>query len=232
MKQQVQVGDNRTAHALHPERYRAMEEGVLEFGASSDGDGPSRIAETRGEYASTGEPVGSLPPMPEGDSSEEMVLLIDKLGERLAFERAGTRLYEALLSKLDAYGSFPGGPERSDLEEIRIEEHQHFLMVRDIITDLGGDPTAVTPSANLAALTSRGVQDALNDPRVNLLQSLEAILIAELVDNAAWDMLAAIAEKMGKRQLAESFQRAHQTEEEHLARVQQWLRNGHGVEPR
>lgn len=230
MKQQVQVGDNRTARALHPEMYKAMEEGVLEFGASSDGDGPALIAEVRGEYASTSEPIGLLPPMPEGDESEETALLIDKLGERLAFERAGTRLYEALLSKLDAYGSFPGGPERSDLEEIRIEEHQHFLMVRDAIIDLGGDPSAVTPSANLAALTSRGVQDAVNDPRVNLLQSLEAILIAELVDNAGWEMLAAIAENDGKRQLAESFRRAHETEMEHLTRVQQWLRSGHGVD--
>ena len=39
-------------------------------------------------------------------------LLMDKLGERLAFEHAGARLYEALLSKHRAYGSFDGRPER------------------------------------------------------------------------------------------------------------------------
>ena len=35
---------------------------------------------------------------------------MDKIGERLAFERTGTRLYEALVSKHEAFGSFPGGP--------------------------------------------------------------------------------------------------------------------------
>jgi hypothetical protein len=51
------------------------------------------------------------------NGSEEMVLLVDKLGERLAFERSGTRLYETLLSKFDSYGPFEGGPERAELEE-------------------------------------------------------------------------------------------------------------------
>ena len=32
--------------------------------------------------------------------------LMDKLGQHLAFERTGTRLSEALISKLEAYGSF------------------------------------------------------------------------------------------------------------------------------
>ena len=40
---------------------------------------------------------------------------MDKLGERLAFEHAGARLYEALLAKHRAYGSFDGGPSADDL---------------------------------------------------------------------------------------------------------------------
>jgi hypothetical protein len=52
----------------------------------------------------------------------------------------------------------------------------------------------------------------------------------ELADNAGWEMLAAIAEKAGKGQLADSFQSAHSTEVGHLTKVQQWLRNGHGME--
>jgi hypothetical protein len=49
---------------------------------------------------------------------EKPTLLLDKLGERLAFERSGTRLYEALVSKHDAFGSFSGGPSREDLEHV------------------------------------------------------------------------------------------------------------------
>ena len=51
---------------------------------------------------------------------------MDKLGERLAFERAGTRLYEALVSKYDAYGSFTGGPSRDDLEHVMQEEYRRY----------------------------------------------------------------------------------------------------------
>ena len=56
-------------------------------------------------------------------------LFLDKLGERLAFERSGTRLYEALVSKHDAFGSFAGGPSKGDLEAILQEEYRHFTML-------------------------------------------------------------------------------------------------------
>jgi hypothetical protein len=49
---------------------------------------------------------------------ESPTQLIDRLGARLAFERSGVRLYEALLSKLDASGIFDGGPSREDIERI------------------------------------------------------------------------------------------------------------------
>jgi hypothetical protein len=83
--------------------------------------------------------------------------LIDKLGERLAFERTGTRLYEALVSKHEAYGSLAGGPTAADLQHILAEEHRHFELRRAAVARLGGDPTAVTPSANLHATACKGI---------------------------------------------------------------------------
>jgi rubrerythrin len=197
-------------------------------------DPATRIAERKPEgqkfrNGRSGITMGLLAQPPEDDRSDDLALLIDKLGERLAFERAGARLYEALLSKLDSYGSFEGGPERADLEEIRSEEHEHFLMVREAITDLGGDPARPTPSANLVTLTCRGVQTAIHDPRVDLRQSLEAMLIAELSDSVGWEMLISIAENAGKLPLAESFKKALQSEAEHVDKVQNWIKNGRGV---
>jgi len=64
---------------------------------------------------------------------EQPLLLLDKLGERLAFERAGTRLYEALLSKHDARRTFTGGPSRDEIAHIRDEELQHMQLVNDAI---------------------------------------------------------------------------------------------------
>src|SRR5687768_8297078 len=123
---------------------------------------------------------------------------MDKLGERLAFERTGTRLYEALVSKHEAFGSFPGGPSRDDLEHIRHEEFQHFTLLQSVITQYGGDPTAVTPSADLHATAAHGIQMVLVDPRTTLLQSLEAMLLAELADNACWETLIALAQRAGE----------------------------------
>jgi rubrerythrin len=211
--------------------YDSMESGTEEFGPTSEGDGALLVGEVRAIYARAGGPIGHVPPV-EGKAkpSTATVALIDKLGERLAFERSGARFYEALISKHDAYGSFDGGPSRGDLEDIRREEHEHFLMLHQVIVQMGGDPAAVTPSADLVTVVSRGVQDAVTDPRTNLLQGLEAILVAELSDTASWEMLIEIAAQAGQTQLQAAFQRAHESEEEHVEKVTAWIQAGYGLD--
>ena len=98
------------------------------------------------------------------------------------------------MSKHDAFGSFSGGPSRDDLEQIRQEEYGHFMLLQSTIEQLGGDPTAVTPSADLHATVAHGITQVIVDPRTTLLQSLEAILIAELADNACWEALMELAQ--------------------------------------
>jgi ferritin-like metal-binding protein YciE len=155
-------------------------------------------------------------------------LWMDKLGERLAFERTGTRLYEALVSKYEAFGSFDGGPSQADLEHVLQEEYRHFTLLQSVIERHGGDPTAVTPSADLQATASHGVMQVIVDPRTTLLQSLEAILIAELADNACWEALIALAQEAGEDTLVTPFEQALLTEQEHLMKVQAWLAAGQG----
>lgn len=228
MEQHVSVGDNRTTRARHPEMYESMEKGTKEFVPTSEGEGNELIREERVAWSKESEALGHVPPMGE-ELPKEMVELVDKLGERLAFERTGTRLYDALLAKHDAYGAFDGGPSRSELEDIRREEHEHFLMLEQVISQLGGDPAALTPSADLASTVSSGVVQAVNDPRVNLLQGLEAILVAELTDQASWSSLIEIAKRAGKSELEKPFTRAYQSEEEHVEKVRRWVKAGHGV---
>jgi len=153
---------------------------------------------------------------------------MDKLGERLAFERTGTRLYEALISKHDAFGSFAGGPSKADLEHICEEEYRHFTMLQAAVEQLGGDPTAVTPAANLSATASQGIPKVIVDPRTTLLQSLEAVLIAELSDNACWETLVELAQQAGENGLGQQFEHAYATEQEHLVKVRTWLAAGQG----
>jgi rubrerythrin len=237
MNQHAIAGTNRTGMAAAPQRREEMLVGMEEFPPSSQGSAED-LAQVRVAYAQAAEPLGSVP-LPadvkgQGTSAakaakgEGLQLFMDKLGERLAFERTGTRLYEALVSKHEAFGSFPGGPSRDDLEHILQEEFRHFKLLQSTIEQLGGDPTAVTPAANLHATAAHGITMVIVDPRTTLLQSLDAILIAELADHACWEALVALAQEADEDALIEPFEQAHATEQEHLQKVQAWLAAGHG----
>jgi ferritin-like metal-binding protein YciE len=235
MKQQATLGTNRTGMAAAAQRGQEMLAGMDEFPPTSQGSAKD-IAMVRMAYAQEAEPLGSVP-QPVGIQRRtaaqavqgaKPTLLMDKLGERLAFERTGTRLYEALVSKCEAFGSFEGGPSKADLEHVLQEEYHHFTMLQSVIERHGGDPTAVTPSADLQATAAHGVMQVIVDPRTTLLQSLEAILIAELADNACWEALIALAQEAGEDTLVTQFERALLTEQEHLTKVQTWLAAGQG----
>jgi rubrerythrin len=237
MSQSATLGTNRTGIAAAPQRSQEMLTGMDEFPPTSRGSSHD-IAQVRIAYAQLAEPLGSVPPPAnlkgtvqtavKAMMGEKPTLLMDKLGERLAFERAGTRLYEALVSKHDAFGSFAGVPSRDNLEHVRQEEYRHFTMLQSAIEQLGGDPTAVTPSANLHATAAHGINQVIVDPRTTLLQSLEAILIAELADNACWEALIELAQGAGEDALVQQFQEALRNEQDHLAKVQAWLAAGQG----
>lgn len=214
---------NRTGIAAAPDRAAQMITAVEEFPPTSEGNALA-VAAARVQYAQESADEG-----PDRlRLAEETSLLLDKLGDRLAFERTGTRLYEALLSKHDAYGSFEGGPSRDDITLILSEELQHFRMLVELVKSLGGDPTELTPSANVQVTAWHGVGQVLVDPRTNLLQSLEAILMAELADNECWETLTGLAHLAGHEEVAERCEAAWLTEQEHLEKVRSWLAAGQG----
>jgi hypothetical protein len=107
-----------------------------------------------------------------------------------------------------------------------IETLRPFTMLPSVIERHGGDPTAVTPSANLHATAAHGVMQVIVDPRTILLQSLEAILMAELADNACWEALMTLAQEAGEDTLVMPCERALLTAQEHLTQVQTWLAAG------
>jgi rubrerythrin len=213
-------GDNHTGINLNPQLAVEMIEGTREFGPTSSG-GAELLAENRIRVARMSEAAATMPPSP--DIPVERLPLLDKLGARLQFERTGVRLYDALISKLDAYGSFRGGPSRGDLEHIRDEEHRHLALAQQTILHLGGDPTVVTPCANIQAVASRGVMDIVVDPRTNLIECLDAVIVAELADHESWEQLASTISMIGDKQLEAKIVEAERTEAEHLVKVRGWM---------
>jgi hypothetical protein len=216
----TQPGENHTGVKLHPELAAQMVEGTTEFGPTSSG-GAELLAHNRIRVARKSEPAATMPP--SRDVSADRLPLLDKLGARLQFERTGTRLYDALISKLDAYGTFSGGPSRGDLEHIRDEEHRHMALAQRLIVELGGDPTVVTPCANLQSTAGRGIGDVLLDPRTTLIECLDAIIVAELADHESWDQLAGAINLFGEQTIEAQVREAERVEAEHLMKVRGWM---------
>jgi rubrerythrin len=231
-KTTADVGLNRTGIQTSPLASKEAIQGAQEGLPSSLGS-EQDIIQVRQVYAEQSGGMGTVP-VPATfkgilTTAKEMIkgtkptVFIDKLGERLGFERTGVRLYEAALGKYDLHGTWDGGPSREQLEKIMNDELAHFALVREAIEKLGADPTALTPSANLVSVASKGVPEVLVDPRTNLVQCLEALMMAELTDNAGWELLVELAQRLGQTELAEQFEQALMAEAEHLQLVRNWL---------
>jgi rubrerythrin len=225
-------GLNRTGIQTSPVDSKEAIEGARQGLPSSPGT-EAAIAQVRIVYAKESDGLGTVPvpatlkgvftTAKELLKGNKPTVFIDKLGERLGFERSGVRLYEAALSKFDVHGTWAGGPSREQLEKIMLDELAHFALIRDVIEKLGADPTAVTPSADLVSVASKGIPAVLQDPRTNLIQCLEALMVAELTDNAGWELLIELAQGLGQTELVERFEAALGTEAEHLQLVRRWL---------
>lgn len=228
------TGMNRTGVAMSPIDSVKTAEGAEAGGASAVGDTES-ILDVRVSWSSEADPVGTMPPpanikgavrvAANALKGEKMPVFLDLLAERLAFERTGTRLYEALMAKHGASDAHPGGPSAKDLRVIRDEEQAHFQMLAAALESLGGDPTAMTPSADITAVASMGLVQVLTDPRTTLTEGLKTILIAELADNDAWESLIEYAQALGHEQLVNQFSQALVDEAEHLVKVKTWVKN-------
>ena len=108
MKSPQSMGMNRTGIDQSPEGAEEMTKAVQEFPPSSEGN-ERTLVQVRAPYLDTADPIGSVP-LPgtlKGAAKSGMQklmgrhaeVLIDKLGGRLAFERTGTRFYDALIGK-------------------------------------------------------------------------------------------------------------------------------------
>ncbi|HUQ04131.1 MAG TPA: ferritin-like domain-containing protein [Kofleriaceae bacterium] len=238
------IGMNRTGIATSPIDSKRLRDASEELTPFDGGDGTT-LAAARLVWASDADPVGTMAPpasikgavktgiqMLKGNKPN---VFLDKLGERAAYERAGTRLWEAFLVKHAAGDVHLGGPTRDEIMSIRDDELRHYGIVRDAIVTLGADPTVMTPCADISGVLGMGLVQVVTDPRTTLTQCLEAMLVAELTDNDAWGLLANLADNIGQDEMANDFREALVNEKEHLRMVRGWLaaalRGQAGIEP-
>jgi len=209
------TGNNLTGAHVAPEESLETMKGAEEYTVVLT-DNEETIVTNRIRYIKEADPIGSIP-------RTDHPVLMDKLSERAAFERTGTRLYEALISKYLAMEDDKDLKLLPVLEKFHLEEKEHFQMVSEAIDFLGGDPTAMSPAADIAGVAACGWVQVLTDPRTTFKHGLEIILQAELVDNASWEMLIEMVKGMKLNKLAEKFKVALEEENFHLQTIKQWL---------
>ncbi len=232
MHNTVETGLNRTGLDMAP----TSKDDMVRFAeAASPPQAPSAqpLADARRAFALEADALGSVPlPMrlrglatalADTLKGHQGAVLIDKLGERLAYERTGVRLYEALEVKARAARSGPQ-VDVDAIVRIRDDEESHFHLLTQCLVTLGADPTAVTPCADAAGVVAMGPLQLVSDPRSTMAQALNAMLLVELGDGAGWDLLVELAQEAGHPDMAQRFTVAQETEREHLERVRGWLR--------
>jgi rubrerythrin len=234
MDPNTKMGSNKTGIDMSPILSKQMIEGSKKLQLDGE-DGYTNLTLLEQFYLDNDDPLGSVP-MPGSvkgvvKSAAKMLtghhpeVFLNKLGERLAFERSGVRIYEQLILKCEhmAANAMDGLKlPIKKLQEFHDQEAEHFYLLVECMETLGGDPTAQTPDADASGVAASGLMKVIMDPRTSISQSLEAMLSIELTDNAAWELLIKLAEDMGVEDMADKFRHALQQENLHLEQVKQW----------
>jgi bacterioferritin (cytochrome b1) len=236
MEDPTKLGHNRTGMQMSPlqsEMLMRTARDAAVIAEPIDPDQPEALllSELRREYVNEADALGSVPPpgtlsgvVKSGAamiSGNRLQVFIDKIAERMAYERGGTRLYDAALVKVAAFaGGTPVTLER--VKQIRNQEAEHAEILRQALLSLGADPTAQTPGADLVGVQSMGLMQSVTDPRTSLVQTLSSLMAAELIDVASWELLSRLASSLGNDELAEHFDYALEQENEHLKTIAGW----------
>jgi bacterioferritin (cytochrome b1) len=173
----------------------------------ADGDAPWRAHRLLGKLS----PRWHMQELAKFDQAK----VIDVLNERLVFERAGVKLYDRILEAIRASGDENVARMLQEMEGHRSEEKEHEEWLEAQIRGLGGNAHAETEKSRLVTRESKGIEEVVMSG-APLPHLLHALLAAELVDNAGWDLLVQLADEAGDREAKREFKRRLHEEEDHL----------------
>lgn len=230
MEKSETLGTNRTGVDTSPIHSKEMEAGAKQFTRANGRE--EDLQALRRSQIEKSERLGSVPipatakgmlkSMMEKFTGNQPAIFVNKLGERLAYERTGTRIYEAMILKCEvanAQGELPFQIPIDRLQEFHRQEGEHFQLLVGCMEKLGVDPTAQTPDADVSGVAGSGMMKVISDPRTTVPQCLEAMLSLELTDNAAWELLVTLAEDLGQSDMARQFEAALTEEQVHVEEI-------------
>ncbi|MDY7227270.1 DUF892 family protein [Hyalangium rubrum] len=149
--------------------------------------------------------------------------LVDLLHERLTFERTSVKLYDRILRQMEASEDPQVRGMLDTMQAYRDEEAEHQAWLEEQIQALGGDANGESEMSRLVAQEARGIEQVILREDVALQHLFHALMAAELVDNAGWDLLAALAEEADDDDALDSFTLRQAEEEDHLEYLRQTM---------
>jgi rubrerythrin len=151
----------------------------------------------------------------------DAVYLADTLSAFLTHERCGTHLYKAAAARV------VNPMLKSKFEEFGKETMRHVEILEGLITSSGGNPNYVSSMARaVEAMDSKTLEATFTtsgsiDAMVTDMALLDAVFVAEAVDQANWQTMRQIAEKLEAGEVRDAFEAAVEEveaqEDEHLA---------------
>jgi rubrerythrin len=150
--------------------------------------------------------------------------LADFLSGALTHERCGRHLYRSCAARSAI-------PElRGKYEEFGAETERHVEILEQLIVQAGGNPSYVSPTARAVEgsdsklLESTFALSGAADPLTAEMSMLDAVLLAEAMDQANWQLIASLAEQLPEGEIRDAFEAAvvevEPQEDEHLGWAQ------------
>jgi hypothetical protein len=109
------------------------------------------------------------------------------------------------------------------MQGYRDEEAEHQTWLEEQIQALGGDVNGESEMSRLVAEEARGIEQIILREDVALQHLFHALMAAELVDNAGWDLLTALAEEADDDDALDCFALRQAEEEDHLDYLRQTM---------
>lgn len=144
----------------------------------------------------------------------------DMLSDMLMHERCGFHLYRSVAGRSN------NPMLKSKYQEFGAQTEMHIDVLEQLITTLGGDPGYASPISrateklNFGALEGSFMLSGSVDLMDQEMVMLNAVVLAETIDSANWETLAALAEVLADGEVKEALSRAVEQvlpqEQEHI----------------
>lgn len=149
--------------------------------------------------------------------------VIHLLEERLAFERAGVKLYDRVLAAVRAFDDADVEAVRPELEACRNEEREHLGWLEAQLRALRPDPEREAGAVAHATGGAWTRVEEVAESDAALPQLVNALLAAKLADEAGWDLLAQIADEAGDLDARHELRTRLHDEQDHLVVIRQLM---------